>query len=93
MPTSGRDNIIGKLKREPVANVTPDAVIGKVNYWKALFRFGRRTCACRRRTIGIRIPSAPIFSGCVRCVLITKVAVLLQSLVEDAFEIGQQFGI
>src|SRR6516162_8290244 len=39
MPTSGRDNIIGKLKREPVANVTSDAVIGKVKYWKALFRF------------------------------------------------------
>jgi len=39
MPTSGRDNIIGKLKREPVANVTPDAVIGKVKHWKALFRF------------------------------------------------------
>src|SRR5215469_5448041 len=26
-PTSGRDNIIGKLKREPVANVKSDAVI------------------------------------------------------------------
>jgi hypothetical protein len=25
MPTSGRDNIIGKLKREPVANVTSEA--------------------------------------------------------------------
>src|SRR5215469_770446 len=25
MPTSGRDNIIGKLKREPVANATSDA--------------------------------------------------------------------
>jgi hypothetical protein len=32
MPTSGRDNIIGKLKREPVANVASDAVIGKVEY-------------------------------------------------------------
>jgi len=39
MPTSGRDNIIGKLKREPVTNATSDAVIGKVKYWKALFRF------------------------------------------------------
>jgi hypothetical protein len=36
MPTCGRDNIIGKLKREPVANVMSDAVIGKVKYWKAL---------------------------------------------------------
>jgi hypothetical protein len=26
MPTSERDNIIGKLKREPMANVTSDAV-------------------------------------------------------------------
>src|SRR5262249_56201244 len=25
MPTNGRDNIIGKLKREPVANVTSEA--------------------------------------------------------------------
>jgi len=39
MPTSGRDNIIGKLKREPVANVTSDGVIGQVKYWKAPFRF------------------------------------------------------
>ena len=39
MPTSGPDNIIGKLKREPVANGTSDAVIGKVKYRKALFRF------------------------------------------------------
>lgn len=38
MPTSGRDNIIGPLKREPVANVTPDAVIGEVKCCKALFR-------------------------------------------------------
>src|SRR5215469_12342620 len=27
MPTSGRDNIIGKLNREPVANVTSDAAL------------------------------------------------------------------
>jgi hypothetical protein len=36
MPTSGRDNIIGKLKREAVANVASDAVIGKVKHWKDL---------------------------------------------------------
>jgi len=29
------------LKREPVANVTSDAVIGKVKYWKALFPVSR----------------------------------------------------
>jgi hypothetical protein len=39
MPTSRRDNIIGKLKKKPVANGTSDGVIGKVKYRKALFRF------------------------------------------------------
>jgi hypothetical protein len=39
MQTSGRDNIIGKLKMEPVANGTSEAVIGKLKYRKALFRF------------------------------------------------------
>ena len=46
MPTSGRDNTIRKLKREPVAIVTPDAVIGKVKYWKDFS--------------GYRIPRLPI---------------------------------
>src|ERR1035441_746730 len=71
-----------------------DGYNGKRNFpeYPALSR--RRARACHRTAPALGVPLQPLQVGShLRCALITQVAVFLQSLINDVFQLGRQIGI
>ena len=58
------------------------------------FWHSRRARACRRKVPTLRVALQPLqIRSHVGCVLITQIAVFLQSLVDDLFQLGRHVGI